>query len=85
MQTTEDKQIPLLNNGQPIDQKDILFVYFLAERLPIETRKTLKFSTPEKKPQRYDQLKKFLDEKSQALQSSHLRSTSIGNQQLDRR
>ena len=48
MQTTYDKQIPLLNNGQPIDQKDTFFVYFLAERLLIETRKTLEFSTPKK-------------------------------------
>ena len=68
-----------------MDQQDNFFVYLLTERLPIETRKTWETSTPGREPQRYNQLKKFLEKRYQALETSSLRSTSFGNQQLDRK
>ena len=62
-----------------MDQQDNFFVYLLTERLPIETRKTWETSTPGREPQRYNQLKKFLEKRCQALETSSLRSTSFGN------
>ena len=80
METTEEHRLALLNHGKPVDQQDNFFVYLLMERLPIETRKSWENSTPGREPQRYDQLKNYLEERCQALATS-LRSTSIGNQQ----
>ena len=68
-----------------MDQQDIFVVYLLTERLHIETRKAWEVSTTGREPQRYDQLKKLLEQRCQALEISSLRSTSIANQQLDRK
>ena len=85
MERTEEHRLVLLNHGQPVVQQDIFFVYILTERLPIETRKAWEISTPGREPQQYGQLKKFLEERCQALETSSLRSTSMGNQQFDRK
>ena len=36
METTEEHRLALLNRGQPVDQKDIFFVYLLTERHPLK-------------------------------------------------
>ena len=85
METTEEHRLALLNQGQTVDQQNFFFVYLLTERLLIETRKAWEISTPGREHQRYGQLKKFLGERSQAIETSSLRSTSMGNQQFDRK
>ena len=68
-----------------MDQQDNFVLYLVAERLPIETWKAWEISKPEREPQRYDQLKKLFEQRCQALETPSLRSTSIGNQQLEKK
>ena len=53
-------------------QQDLFFVYLLVEKLPLETRKSWEKFKPGKELQQYDELRKFLQEHCQALESVSL-------------
>ncbi|XP_075253325.1 uncharacterized protein LOC142345123 [Convolutriloba macropyga] len=67
METVEEHRLALSNLGQPVDDQDIFFVYLIAEKLPAETRKC---SSPGKNPQRYLDMKNFMEERTRATQQS---------------
>ena len=63
METVEEHRLALSKLGQPVNDQDILFVYLIEEKLPAETRKFWEFSSPGRNPQRYLDMKNFMEEK----------------------
>ena len=55
--------------GQPAEYQDPFFVYLIAEKLPTEPRKFWELSSKGKQLQTYQELKTFLEERVQALES----------------
>ncbi|XP_075261145.1 uncharacterized protein LOC142352875 [Convolutriloba macropyga] len=55
---------------QPVEHQDPFFVYLIAEKLPTKTRKFWELSLKGKRPQTYQELKTFLEERVQALESA---------------
>ena len=72
LETVEEHRLALENMGQPVNQQDVFLVYLITEKLPAETRKFWELSTPGTEPQTYDDLKKFLDARCQALEAATL-------------
>ena len=72
LETVEEHLLALENMGQPVNQQDVFLVYLITEKLPAETRKFWELSTPGTEPQTYDDLKKFLDARCQALEAATL-------------
>ena len=68
--TMEEHRLSLRNMGQPVEHQDPFFVYLIAEKLPIETRKFWELSSERKELQTYQELKTFLEERVQALESA---------------
>ena len=63
-------QISLRNMGQPVDHQDPFFVHLIAEKLLTETQNFWEFSSKGKELHTYQQLKTFLEERVQALESA---------------
>ena len=76
METIEDYRLALSNLGQPVDDQDIFFVYLIAEKLPAETRKCWELSTPGRNPQRYLDMKNFMEERTRALEAATQQSAT---------
>ena len=72
LETVEEHRLELENTGQPVNQQDVFLVYLITEKLPSETRKFWELSTPGTELQTYDDLKKFLDARCQALEAATL-------------
>ena len=72
LETVEEHRLALENMGQPVNQQDVFLVYLITEKLPAKTRKFWELSTPGTEPQTYDDLKKFLDARCQALEAGTL-------------
>ena len=68
--TMEEHRHSLRNMGQPVEHQDPFFVYLIAEKLPTETRKFWGLSLKGKELQTYQELKIFLEERVQALESA---------------
>ena len=76
METVEEHRLALSNLGQPVDDQDIFFVYLIAEKLPAETRKCRGLSSPGRNPQRYHDMKDFMEERTRALEAATQQSAS---------
>ena len=74
LETVEEHRLALENMGQPVNQQDVFLVYLITEKLPSE------LSTLGTEPQIYDDLKKFLDARCQALEAATI-STPITSTQ----
>ena len=70
METVEEHRLALRNLGQPVDDQDIFFVYLIAEKLHAETRKSWELSSPGRNPQRYLDMKNFMEERTRALEAA---------------
>ena len=68
LETVEEHRLALDNMGQPVNQQDVFLVQLITEKLPSE--KFCELSTPGTESQTYDNLKKFLDAKCQALEAA---------------
>ncbi|XP_075264417.1 uncharacterized protein LOC142356375 [Convolutriloba macropyga] len=68
--TMKEHRLSLRNMGQPVEHQDAFFVYLIAEKLPSETRKFWEFSSKGKELQSYQELRTFLEERVQALESA---------------
>ena len=79
METVEEHRLALSNLGQPVDDQDIFFVYLIAEKLPAETRKCWELSSPGRNPQRYHDIKDFMEERTRALEAATQLSASAIN------
>ena len=66
----EEHRPSLRNMGQPVEHQDPFFVYLIAEKLPTETRKFWELSSKGKELQTCQELKTFLEERVQALESA---------------
>ena len=66
----------LSNLGQPVDDQDNFFMYLIAEKLPAETRKCWDLSSPGRNPQRYLDMKNFMEETTRALEATTQQSAS---------
>ena len=66
MEKVEEHRLALRNLGQPVDDQDIFFVYLIAEKFPAETRD----------PQRYHDMKDFMEERTRALEAATQQSAS---------
>ena len=69
--TVEEHPLALENMGQPVN-RDVFLVYLITEKLPAEIRNFWELSTRGTEPQTYDDLKKFLDARCQALEAATL-------------
>ena len=67
--TMEEHRLSLRNMGQPVEHHDPFFVYLIAEKLPSET-KFWELSSKGKELQTYQDLKPFLAERVQPLESA---------------
>ena len=76
MGTIEEHRLAVSNLGQPVDDQDIFFVYLIAEKLPAETRKCWELSTPGLNPQRYLDMKNFMEDRTRALEAATKQSPS---------
>ena len=74
--TMEEHRLSLRNMGQPVEHQDPFFVYLIAEKLPTDTRKFWELSSKGKELQTYQELKTFLEERVQALESAAPSSSS---------
>ena len=81
--TMEEHRLSLRNMGQQVEHQDPFFVYLIAEKLPTETRKFWELSSKGKELQTYQELKTFLEERVQALESA-APSNSSSNTKNDR-
>ena len=70
VETMEEHRFSLRNIGQPVEHQDPLFVYLITEKLPTETQKIWEVYSKGKEVQTYQQLKTFLKERVQALESA---------------
>ena len=66
----DEHRLSLRNIGQPVDHQDHFFVYLIAEELPTETKKFWEFSSKGKESHTFQELKIFLEERVQALESA---------------
>ena len=80
--TMEEHRLSLRNVGQPVEHQDPFFVYLIAEKLPTETRKFWEFSSKGKEVQTYQELKTFLEERVQALESAESSNSSSNTEKL---
>ena len=65
----DEHHLVLQNLGEPVESQDIFFVYLISEKLPTETRKHWELSSKSKEPQKYAELRLFLEECAQALEA----------------
>ena len=70
IEAKDEHRLALPNLREPINSQDIFFVYLISEKLPTETRKQRELSSKGKEPQRYAELRLFLDERAQALEAT---------------
>ena len=81
LETVEEHRLALEKMGQSVNQQDVFLAYLITEKPPTETPKFWELSTPGLEPQTYDDLKKFLDDRCQAMEAATLStpppSTSI--------
>ena len=66
----DEHRLALQNLGESVKSQDIFFVYLISEKLPTETRKQWELSSEGKEPQRYAELRLFLEERAQALEAT---------------
>ena len=78
--TMEENRLSLRNMGQPVEHQDPFFVYLIAEKLPTETRKFWELSSKGKEIQTYQEIKTFLEERVQALESAAPSNSSSNNE-----
>ena len=60
----------LQNLGEPVNSQNIFFVCLINEKLPTETVKQWELSSKGKEPQKYAELRRFLEERAQALKAT---------------
>ena len=70
IEAMDEHRLALQNLGEPVNSQDIFFVYLISEKLPTETRKQWELSSKGKEPQRYAELRLFLEERAQALEAT---------------
>ena len=70
LETTEQHRFGLENLGQPSNQFDLVFVYFVSSKLDSETRKQWELSTSGTDFQTYQQLKTFVKSRCQAFEAA---------------
>ena len=75
LETVEGHRLALENMGQPVNWPDVSLVYLITEKRLSETQTFWELSTHGTEPQTYDDPKKFLDARCQALEAATL-STS---------
>ena len=66
----EEHRLFLRKMGQPVGHQDPFFVCLIVEKLPSETRKFWELSSKGKELQSYQELRTFLEERVQALESA---------------
>ena len=66
----DEHRLALQNLGESVNSQDIFFVYLISEKLPTETRKQWELSSKGKEPQRFAELRLFLEERAQALEAT---------------
>ena len=76
IETVEEHRLALKNLEHPGDNQDIFFVYLIAKQLPAETRKCCEFLSPGRNPQRYLDMKNFMEEKTRALKADTRQTAS---------
>ena len=76
METVEEHKLALSNLGQRVDNQDIIFVHLIAQKLPSETRKCWESSSAGRKPQRYLDVKNFMEERTRAIEAATQQSAS---------
>ena len=76
MEKVEEHRLALRSLGQPVDDQDIFFVYLIAEKFPAETRKCWELSSRGRDPQRYHDMKDFMEERTRALEAATQQSAS---------
>ena len=79
MKTIKEQRSALSNLGQTVDNQDIFFVYLIAEKLPAHTRKCWELSSPGRNHQRYLDMKKFMEERTRAIEAATQQSASTIN------
>ena len=67
IEAMDEHRLALQNLGESVNSQDIFFVYLISEKLPTETRE---LSSKDKEPQRYEELRLFLEERAQALEAT---------------
>ena len=70
IEAMDEHRLAFQNLGEPVNSQDIFFVYLISEKLPTETRKQWELSSKGKEPQRYTELRLFLEERAQALEAT---------------
>ena len=80
--TMEEHRLSLRNMGQPVERQDPFFVYLIAEKLPSEARKFWELSSKGKELKSYRELRTFLEERVQALESA---APSISSSNIEKR
>ena len=68
--TMEEHRLSLRNMGKPVEHQDPFYVYLIAEKLPPDTRKFWELSSKGKELHPYPELKTFLEERVQAVESA---------------
>ena len=70
IEAMDEYRFALQSLGEPVNSRGIFFVYFISEKLPTETRKQWELSSKGKEPQKYAELRLFLETRAQALEAT---------------